>query len=75
MHTYIHTYTHIIVSSQPLCFFRLWHLLDVALRSSSSYDSGSPIIIPGGDEATGQDLLVALVSWGVRCADPDFPGT
>jgi hypothetical protein len=39
----------------------------------SAYDSGSPIIIPRSDDA-GQDLLVALVSWGELCADPQFPG-
>jgi hypothetical protein len=38
----------------------------------SSYDSGGPIIIPG--ETPEDDLLVALVSWGVLCGDPDFPG-
>jgi hypothetical protein len=38
----------------------------------SSYDSGGPVIIPG--ETPEDDLLVALVSWGVLCGDPDFPG-
>lgn len=37
---------------------------------NSSYDSGSPIIIPGRKH----DLLVGLVSWGEECGDPDFPG-
>jgi hypothetical protein len=36
----------------------------------SSYDSGSPIIIPHEHHG---DLLVGLVSWGEGCADPDFP--
>jgi hypothetical protein len=40
----------------------------------SSYDSGSPVIIPGDDTADHPDILVALVSWGVLCADPDYPG-
>jgi hypothetical protein len=33
---------------------------------SSSYDSGSPIIIPGKNP--NQDLLVAIVSGGEECA-------
>jgi secreted trypsin-like serine protease len=41
-------------------------------RDACSYDSGSPIIIPGKNSE--QDLLVGLVSWGELCADPDFPG-
>ena len=39
----------------------------------SSFDSGSPIIIPKSDDDD-EDLLVALVSWGELCADPQFPG-
>ena len=41
-------------------------------RDSCAYDSGSPIIIPG--DSPEDDLLVALVSWGEGCADPNFPG-
>jgi outer membrane murein-binding lipoprotein Lpp len=40
----------------------------------SSYDSGSPIIIPGDGTTEHPDILVALVSWGMLCADPDYPG-
>jgi hypothetical protein len=40
---------------------------------TSNNDSGSPIIIPG--RTPQQDRLVAMVSWGTECADPDFPGT
>lgn len=39
----------------------------------SSYDSGSPIIIPAGHGGQRHDLLVGLVSWGEECADADFP--
>jgi outer membrane murein-binding lipoprotein Lpp len=44
------------------------------ITSHSSYDSGSPIIIPGDGTSDHPDILVALVSWGVLCADPDYPG-
>jgi hypothetical protein len=44
------------------------------ITSYSSYDSGSPIIIPGDGTTEHPDILVALVSWGVLCADPDYPG-
>ena len=40
-------------------------------RDACAYDSGGPVIIPS-DENNG-DLLVALVSWGIGCADPIFP--
>ena len=42
------------------------------MYNCSAYDSGSPIIIPGKDGDP--DVIVALVSWGEGCADPDFPG-
>lgn len=45
-----------------------------SITSYSSYDSGSPIIIPGNGTTDHPDILVALVSWGVLCADPDYPG-
>lgn len=40
-------------------------------RDACAYDSGGPIIIPGDSGAN--DVLVALVSWGIGCADPIFP--
>ena len=48
-------------------------------RDACNYDSGSPIIIAGNSNSNyyyqqQDDLLVALVSWGEDCADPDFPG-
>jgi len=43
-------------------------------RDACSYDSGGPIIIPGNDGNNDDDVLVALVSWGIGCADPIFPG-
>ena len=42
---------------------------NLSLVVHSSYDSGSPIIIPGRHH----DLLVGLVSWGEACGDPEFP--
>jgi secreted trypsin-like serine protease len=44
------------------------------ITSDSSYDSGSPIIIPGDGTTDHPDILVALVSRGVLCVDPDYPG-
>ena len=41
------------------------------LINISAYDSGSPIIMEG--DSPEEDVLVALVSWGEGCADPDFP--
>jgi secreted trypsin-like serine protease len=41
-------------------------------RDGCAWDSGDPIIIKG--ETLEQDLLVALGSSGVTCADPVFPG-
>uniref|UniRef100_A0A7S3L5L1 Peptidase S1 domain-containing protein n=1 Tax=Amphora coffeiformis TaxID=265554 RepID=A0A7S3L5L1_9STRA len=42
-------------------------------RDACAYDSGGPIIIPSKDGNSDGDLLVALVSWGIGCADPIFP--
>lgn len=41
-------------------------------RDACAYDSGGPLVLLS-DSAT-DDVLIALVSWGVGCADPDFPG-
>ena len=43
-------------------------------RDACAYDSGSPIVLPGDALDGTDDVLVALVSWGEACADPDFPG-
>jgi hypothetical protein len=57
-------------------------------RDACDYDSGGPIVVVGNDDdgssagvgtgtaraAANRDLLVGLVSWGMECADPDFPG-
>ena len=42
-------------------------------RDACSYDSGGPVIVPAEDGDASKDLLVALVSWGIGCADPVFP--
>ena len=42
-------------------------------RDACAYDSGGPIVIPSKDGTSDGDLLVALVSWGIGCADPFFP--
>jgi hypothetical protein len=46
-------------------------------RDACAFDSGGPIIIPGDEDnpnGSESDTLVALVSWGIGCADPVFPG-
>ena len=43
-------------------------------RDACDYDSGSPILI-ANTASWRDDVLVGLVSWGMECADPDFPGT
>jgi len=35
-------------------------------------DSGGPLIIRGNDAT--QDVLVGIVSWGIGCASPSYPG-
>lgn len=51
-------------------------------KDSCNYDSGSPLVLtvttPTTDESSddapiGRDFLVAQVSWGMECADANFP--
>jgi len=42
------------------------------LRDSCQGDSGGPLIIKGGSASA--DVQVGVVSWGIDCAHPDFPG-
>lgn len=44
-------------------------------KDACSYDSGGPIVLtPSQNDDDTDDLLVGLVSWGIGCADPVFPG-
>ncbi len=37
-------------------------------------DSGGPLVIKGGDSDGESDVQVAVVSWGIGCANRNFPG-
>jgi Trypsin len=66
---YVHSWLAcILTTTKPKSHFAI---LTVSLFLSS-YDSGSPIIIPGFSAK--DDILIGLVSWGELCADPSFPG-
>jgi trypsin len=43
-------------------------------RDSCQGDSGGPLVIPGNHPRGANDRQVGVVSWGLSCAHPDFPG-
>lgn len=43
-------------------------------QDSCQGDSGGPLIVPGNEEDGSGDTIVGIVSFGVGCAEPLFPG-
>lgn len=43
-------------------------------KGSCNGDSGGPLLIKGDADDGSEDVQVGIVSFGVRCADPLFPG-
>jgi trypsin len=43
-------------------------------EDSCQGDSGGPLVIPGNKNDGSDDVQVGVVSWGIGCASPDFPG-
>merc|ERR1719506_141095 len=43
-------------------------------KDSCGGDSGGPLIVKGTAANGAQDELVGLVSWGISCADDEYPG-
>lgn len=42
-------------------------------KDACAFDSGSPIMLTPENSEQKEDLVVAIVSWGIDCADPFFP--
>ena len=62
---FVHMYMFFLSHSQP------HHLI---LIYPSQGDSGGPLIQRGSDRTGKDDVLIGIVSWGLGCADDNFPG-
>mmetsp|Transcript_6689 Transcript_6689/g.13603 ORF Transcript_6689/g.13603 Transcript_6689/m.13603 type:complete len:718 (+) Transcript_6689:322-2475(+) len=43
-------------------------------KDACNGDSGGPLVIKGNDATGSDDIQVGIVSWGLGCADKNFPG-
>ncbi|EED93807.1 trypsin-like serine protease, partial [Thalassiosira pseudonana CCMP1335] len=43
-------------------------------QDSCQGDSGGPLVVKGSNSDGAGDVLVGVVSWGIGCASPQFPG-
>ena len=43
-------------------------------KDSCQGDSGGPLVIPGNSSNGSSDTQVGVVSWGIGCAEKEFPG-
>ena len=57
-----------------LTYDAVHRFLSCSLSRKSRSDSGGPLIVPGDETDGSGDVVAGIVSFGVGCAEPDFPG-